>query len=162
MRFVTKILFPVLLLLFLSCTKEQRKPRQYLTGYSIAVAMNEKLSNGQIIENSAPVGVIHVWKADNKNYEILSVADAVDGYATDKSSDRLESAYYSSLSSPITEKATEGKYFIFIMLDETPATGKFAYSYTSFEVIKGQQTTLKKTFTSHVVNSQFEDWHATE
>lgn len=161
---VTKIILSILIITFVSCSKEERKPRPnvHITGYSIDIGINDKSTSGQIIEHTAPVAVIHVWRADNKNYEILSVGDAIGGYATDKSSDRLESAYYSSLSSPITEKAIPGKYFVFVVLDESPTVGKFSYSYTSFEVVKGEQTLLKKTFTSHVADNQFEDWNAPE
>lgn len=165
MRPVIKIIFPLLLLLFVaSCTKYERKrrPNTNITGFSIEVGINDKLSTGQIIEHEAPVSVIHVWKADNQNLEILSVGEAIDGYATDQTSGQLVSAYYSSLSAPASVQSTEGKYFIFLMLDESPSVGEFAYSYTSFEVIKGEQTTLKKTFTSHATGNQFEDWYASE
>jgi len=152
------------MLLFVSCTKYERKQRQStdVTGFSIDVGLNDKLSTGEIIENPAPVAVMHVWRADNKNYEILSVEDAVSGYATDKTSDRLESASFHILGSRVSQKVGQGKYFVFVMLDESPSVGKFAYSYTSFEVIKGEKTTLKKTFTSRVTDKQFEDWHAFE
>ena len=161
---MTRIIFPVLMLLFVSCTKYERKPRQRtdFTGFSIDVRINDKLSTGQIIENPAPIAIMHVWKADNKNYEILSVADAVDGYATDKTSDRLESASYHLLDASVSLRTTAGKYFAFVILDESPSVGKFAYSYTSFEVINGEKTTLTKTFTSRASNAQFEDWYATE
>jgi hypothetical protein len=162
--FRARIIFPILMLLFLSCTKYERKQRQRInpTGFSIEVKINDKLSTGQIIERDAPVAMIHVWKSNNRNFVVKSVGQAVDGYATDLISDRLESAYYTSLSSPASDRATEGKYFVFVMLDESPSTGKFSWSYTTFEVIKGEQTDLKKTFTSHVSNNQFEEWHAFE
>jgi hypothetical protein len=161
---VTKFIFPVLMLLFVSCTKHERKPRQRtdFTGFSVDVGINDKSSTGQIIENPAPVSIIHVWKANNKQFEIIKVSDAVDGYATEMTSGRLESASYHLRGSSVSQRTTEGKYFVFLMLDESPSIGKFAYSYTTFEVIKGEKTTLKKTFTSRVGNTLFEDWNASE
>ena len=152
------------MLLFLSCTKYERKQRQREnpTGFSIQVSINDKSSTGQITESAAPVAMIHVWKSDNRNFAILSVGQAVDGYATDLISGRLESAYYTSLFSPASDNAIPGKYFVFVMLDESPAVGKYSYSYTSFEVVKGERTQLKKTFTSHVNDAKFEDWNAAE
>jgi hypothetical protein len=159
----TKIILPFLVLVCVSCTKYERKQRQNPnpTGFTIEVQINDK-SSGQITQRSAQVAMIHVWKSDNRNFQILSVGRAVDGYATDVLSDRLESAYYTSLSSPASERATPGKYFVFVMLDDGPTVGKFAYSFTSFEVIKGQETELKKTFTTHVGDNEFEEWNAYE
>ena len=72
---MTRIIIPALIFVFASCSKEERKQRLNLhpTGYAIEIGINEKTSDGQIIEHDAPVSVIHVWKADNKNYVILSV-----------------------------------------------------------------------------------------
>ena len=161
---MARIIFPILMLLFLSCTKYERKQRQRPnpTGFTIDVTINDKSSAGQITERVAPVAMIHVWKSDNRNFHIISVGQAIDGYATDVLSNRLVSAYYTSLSSPASDRAAEGKYFVFVMLDDTPSSGKFCYSYTSFEVIKGEETNLKKTFTSRVSNNQFEEWNAVE
>jgi hypothetical protein len=161
---MTRIIFAILMLLFLSCTKYERKQRQTPnpTGFSIDIRINDKSSTGEVTERTAPVAMIHVWKSDNRNFHIISVGAAIDGYATDKISDRLVSAYYTSLSTPAFQNATEGKYFVFVILDDSPSVGKFAYSYTPFEVIKGQRTELKKTFTTRIANNQFEEWNASE
>jgi hypothetical protein len=161
---MTRIIFPVLMLLFLSCTKYERKQRQRPnpTGFTIDITLNDKSSSGLITEEKASVAMIHVWKSDNRNFHINSVGAAIDGYATDVITDRLVSAYYTSLSSPAFERASPGKYFVFVMLDDSPASGKFAYSYTSFEVVQGKETSLKKTFTSRVVNNEYEEWNTPE
>ena len=118
-----KNILPVLVLICVSCTKYERKhrPSTDFTGFTVEVVLNEKLATGQIVETYAPVGIMHVWKADNKHYEILSVADAVDGYATEMNSGRLESASYNLRGSQVSQITAGGKYFVFVMLDESPS-----------------------------------------
>lgn len=147
---------------FFACSKNDKKELDVKSGFIIDIKTNSSLSTGQIISNPSSIGVIHVWKADSKNFEISSSSDAIQGYAFDKISQTSIKSDYTSFSSHFTSQVLPGKYFVYVTLDGSEDYGKFAYSFTTFEVAKGEIATLTKTFTTKRVSLSFEDWNATE
>lgn len=153
-----------IIILFANCSKSKpdSADTELNSGFIIRVYINKKLTTQEIVSNSASVGAIHVWKADGKDFEIVSSTDAISGYARDKNTSRSIKSDYTTTSNSFAMNAAPGKYFAFVILDDSETGRRFCYSHTPFEVKKGEVTTLEKKFTTKAPNLSFESWNASE
>lgn len=157
----------LLLLLFLlpsimitSCSKSSdAAPTESKSGFILYVKKNSKLSTGELVASNLKAGVIHVWKADGKNFSITSSTDAINGYAYDnitKTSIKSNYTYVNTFTE--SQDADPGQYFVFVILDSSLSSGKLAYSYTTFTVKKGEFNTTTKIFASSTTSLSFQEW----
>lgn len=147
-----------------SCSKdsEQQNANETQSGFILDVKKNEKLSTGEIVEKNTEIWAIHVWKANKADFEIRSTSEAVNGYAYDKITSKSIKSDIFSVISPLEKKVEPGRYFVFVTLGYNVGNGRLAYSYTNFEVIKGDIAFVKKVFTTQVGSRDYEEWNKKE
>ncbi|MCC9134859.1 lipoprotein [Pontibacter silvestris] len=153
-----KLLFPLLILLILSaCIDEEPEP---ITKMDLVVTKENKLSSGSITAESK-MAIIHVWQADNREFDVDASPDIQLGYAYDKESNSFQTMNYGAVGKRMNERIKPGRYFIYVLLPKSSAEGSLAYSYTYFDIKEGETASLSKTFSYDVASGAFEAWEKT-
>ncbi len=156
------LIFCLALFLF-ACDKKDSSEPVLQSGFILDVKKNEKISTGEVKEMNVSGAVVHVWKTGNDDVRIKNSSDATLGSAYNYTQSKSISSDFRFVTSyRISQNVDPGKYLIFVLLDDTNSSGKFAYSWTAFEVKQGDITNLKKVFTSRAITAAFEDWNKTE
>ncbi|MDO6389265.1 hypothetical protein Q4E40_03940 [Pontibacter sp. BT731] len=151
------ILLPILALFFLfSCEKDSPKP-ELPTLMNLKVMKEKKLSSGTIT-TEPKTAIIHVWNAENSEFDIDASPDIIFGYAYDKSSASFKTMKYGAIGSVMKEKIEPGRYFIYVLLPKSSDRSSLAYSYSYFEIKAGQTLDLFKVFSYDISSGTFEQW----
>ncbi len=155
----------LLAILLLSCSKKDSTTEpETKEGYIIDVKKNRKLTTGEIVAENTQVSVIHVWKIEgNNNVTIKNPFDAITGFAFDNTANKSVKANYTYVyKSHVSEQVPVGNYLVYVQLDESVGVGRQAYTYTTFQVKKGEFENLNKVFTSKVTTGSYEAWDKKE
>ena len=140
-------LFSICFILF-SCSSDDNSEKDSQNGTLIFSSYYvDKLSTGEDHEIIQPLAVIHIWNADNTDFDFeKSKDDLLSGYIYDKTQNKSLKANYSILNTwTITNELKAGKYVIYVNYGEkTNGKATFAHSYTYFEIKKNEATILKK------------------
>jgi|SRR5690606_7320092 len=140
-------LFSISLILF-SCSSDDNSEKDSQNGTLIFNSYYvDKLSTGEDHEIIQPLAVIHIWNADNTDFDFeKSKDDLLRGYIYDKIQNKSLKANFSLLNtSTLTSEFNAGKYVIYVNYGEkTNGRATFAHSYTYFEIKKNEVTILKK------------------
>ncbi len=150
------LLLPIMILVLLAaCKKEQEQ--EPATRVNIDVMRQSKSSSGQITAHPTSA-IIHIWAADNCEYDVEASPDISVGAAFDKTSNSYKTMKYGAIGSSMNEKVKPGRYFVYVLLPKSSSKGSLAHSYTYFEVKQGQTLSLTKTFSYDVETGEFENW----
>ena len=120
--------------------------------------------NKQFIENGSTVtkpanAIIHLWKAEDRDFDVAaSGEDIYVGYAYDKTSKSSFNADYGSVGFAINEDLTPGRYFVYVVLNKSSASGSQAYTHTYIDIKAGERFFYSKVFSHDVGNQQYEVW----
>jgi hypothetical protein len=153
------LLFPLVVFLLLSSCKDKDKEKTPIpaTKVILEVMKQSKSSSGQT--TLAPASsIIHVWVADNRDFDVAASPDIHVGSVFDKTSNSFKTIKYGAIGSRMNEAIEPGKYFVYVLLPKSSASGSLAYSYTYFEIKQGETLPLRKTFSSDIGSGQFESW----
>ncbi|PKV66887.1 hypothetical protein [Pontibacter ramchanderi] len=155
---VKTILVPLLVfLLFASCKDEKDPEPVSETIMDLKVMKQKKSSSGQTITEPASA-IIHVWKAENREFDVAASPDIHFGYVYDKISQSYVTMNYGAIGSKMRERIEPGKYFVFVLLPKSSDNTSLAYSYSYFEIKKGETLNLVRTFSHNVSPGAYESW----
>jgi hypothetical protein len=152
------LLIPLLLLLFLAaCKDEQEKPPTPTTKIILEVKKQSKNASGQKTIEAVPA-IIHMWPAENCEFDVGASPDIHFGYAFDKASNSYKTMKYGAIGSRMSEVIKPGRYFVYVLLPKSSSSGSLAYSYTYFDIKEGENLQLSKTFSVDIGSGQYESW----
>lgn len=156
-QLLTLLVLPAMLIA--SCSKsESDVTTDVKSSFNISVKKNYKLSTGEVMHGSATVGILNVWKIDNKNIVIDNTSDAISGFALDQDTKKSVSADYTTSSANFQSECEPGKYLVFVILSQYAADGKLAHSDTTFVVNKGENAIVSKNFNSYSSSVGRQNW----
>jgi hypothetical protein len=141
-----KALLMVMLTIWLfSCSKgsKPQNTNEAQSGFILDIKKNEKLATGEIVEKNTEIWAIHIWNANKADFEIRSTSDALNGYAYDKITGKSIKSDIFSVISPLEKKVEPGRYFVYVSLGYNVGNSRLAYSYTNFDVKKGDISIIK-------------------
>lgn len=144
-------------LLFISCKEESTPAPKPETIMDLKVMQQRKLSSGQIVAEPTQA-IIHVWKAENRDFDVSSSPDIHYGYVFDKQSQSFVTMDYGAIGSKMRERIEAGKYFVHVLLPKSSNNTSLAYSYSYFEIKTGETLNLVKTFSHDISPESYEDW----
>jgi hypothetical protein len=154
------LLFPLFVLFLFSSCKDKDDDEQQPTPATkviLEVMKQSKSSSGQVSLVPASA-IIHMWVADNSDFDVAASPEIHVGSAFDKTSNSFKTMKYGAIGSRMSETIEPGRYFVYVLLPKSSGSGSLAYSYTYFEIKQGETLNLKKTFGSEVGSGQFESW----
>ncbi|WP_187262302.1 hypothetical protein [Pontibacter beigongshangensis] len=104
------------------------------------------------------MAIIHVWQAENKDFDLALSPDIQVGNVYDKNTASFHTIDYGAIGSTMNEKVLPGRYFVYVLLPKSAGNGGLMYSYTYFEIKKGETLPLKKIFSHDTPTGTFEPW----
>ena len=149
------LLLPLLLVLLLSSCKKEEPV--LATRMELQVMKQKKSSSGKVTVEPT-TAMIHVWNAENKEFDVNASPDIQYGSAYDKLSESSHTMKYGAIGSSMKEGIKPGRYFVYVVLPKSSGNGSLAYSYSYFDVKKGETIKLAKTFSHDVGEGMYEDW----
>ncbi|MFD2512608.1 hypothetical protein ACFSRY_01905 [Pontibacter locisalis] len=150
-------LLPILfLIIFTSCKDDEPEviPETRLT---IEVSKQEASSTGSI-STERTTAIIHVWEAAGRDFDVSKSPDIYLGNVYDNNSETYKTIEYGAIGSRMVEKIEPGRYFVYVLLPKSNNSGSLAYSYTYFDIKKGDNLKLSKTFSHDLDEGIYEKW----
>ncbi|WP_162051500.1 hypothetical protein [Pontibacter pamirensis] len=149
------LLLPLLFILFLSSCKKDEPVLS--TTMNLEVMKQKKSSTGEITVEPTSA-IIHVWSAENREFDVNASPDIHFGSIYDKTTKSFQTMRYGAIGIRMREHIQPGRYFANVLLPKSSNKGSLAYSYTYFEIKKGENLDLTKIFSHDVESGVYEDW----
>ncbi|WP_439882369.1 hypothetical protein ACSX1A_04215 [Pontibacter sp. MBLB2868] len=148
-------ILPLFFLLLLSACKDDEPDPE--TRMIVEVKKQQQSSSGSITTEKSQA-IIHVWEAENREFDVAASPDIYLGNIYDKTSETFKTLEYGAIGSRMSEKVEPGRYFIYILLPKSSGNGSLAYTYTYFTIKEGETLKLEKTFGFDLAEGSFEKW----
>jgi|SRR5690554_3704302 len=143
-----KLLSFTAIVLTFSCSSDDDSANEVQNGtLSFNSYYVDKLSTGEERETAQTLALIHIWNADNKDFDFdKSKNDLVSGYVYDNVQKKSLKANYTYLDKwTLSNELKSGKYVMYVNYGQkTEGRATFSYSYKYFEIRKKEVTFLKK------------------
>lgn len=154
-----KLLFLLMLnVLAMSCSRSESSEVEFIDplygtdkgGVYVSAFYEKKLTGGAISEEKLTPGVIHIWDATNRNFDVdKSGTNIITGNLYDSNTNTMVKPIKTALyTSSFFDTFKAGKYFIYINTGDQSdyAIPKWNYSYSYFDLKFKEDVRMKKVF----------------
>ncbi|MFT2011547.1 hypothetical protein ACMA1I_22945 [Pontibacter sp. 13R65] len=152
-----KILFLFFIVLMSACKRDNEPAPEPVSRFILSVSKETMSSTGEI--TAEPIkAIIHVWKAENSNFDVNASPNLFVGEVYDKTSGTFRSIEYGAIGTKMNEMLQPGRYFVYVLLPKSTGSSDLAYSYTYIDIKEGKNLSLTKTFKYTTGAGMYDAW----